>query len=475
MFLTKEGQPREYQRGNIRLKRASLNGHLAAGTPGLVAGLIKIHREQGLLPRAAVLQPAITLAEQGFPVYRALVEAIKAREEVLRAFPATRAIFFPQGKPLKVGEQLRQRDLAKTLRLVAEKGHAGFYSGEVSRRILESMKQGGGIISQKDLEQYEVIQRKPIESRYRKHHIVSMPPPSSGGIHIAQILNILAAKELPSEQQTSVGRLHVLAEAMKRAFSDRAKYLGDPDFVKVPTQGLVSPAYAATLRASIDPQKATPARTLANADPSQYESASTTHLSVVDRWGNAVSSTQTINYLFGSGVVVDGTGIILNNEMDDFSDSPKLANAYGLRGNEANAVAAKKTMLSSMSPTFVFDENRQIKLIVGAKGGPRIITSTLQTILNVIDGNMSLSDAVHYRRIHHQWMPDQIFYEAGTLAPTTVHSLKQKGTSLRRKEDHSEAFRPSCVWVSTGKESRIPGAKANLSGYNPRGPSTAST
>lgn len=433
MYLNKKGEPKLFKYKNNTLGRASVDGHLSVGMPGLVAGIVKAHKQHGLLPLAKVLAPAIKIAEKGFKVYPSLEYAVKVRKKVLTSFEGSKALFYPHGKPIKTGDILIQKDLAKTLRLIAKKGHDGFYKGETRDLILKEIRAGKGILTKKDFSSYKVKQRKPIIGNYRGHKVVSMPPPSSGGVHIVEILNMLSGDDIKALGHNTPKGIHLLAEAMRRAYADRAKYMGDDDFVKVPTKGLTSKKYALKLRESIDPNKATPSRSLANVSPTPYESSSTTHMSIVDKWGNAVSSTQTINYTFGSGVVARGTGIVLNDEMDDFSIKPGVANSYGLVGSRANAIAAKKTMLSSMSPTLVFDKNNKLELIVGSPGGSRIINATLQVIINTIDHKMPLKEAVHAFRIHHQWLPDEIRIEPNGLPKETISALNKMGHKVTEK------------------------------------------
>lgn len=432
MFLDKKGNPMDYVINGVRIPNASINGHLSVGVPGLVAGLTEVHQKYGKLPLAQVMEPAIKLAEEGFPVYPALSKAIHYRMEIMQNFAGTRRIFLPDGKPLQPGEKLIQKDLARTLRLIAKNGRDGFYKGDVAEKLYKELKKGG-IFSPQDLETYEVKMHPPVTGNYRGHKIVSMPPPSSGGTHIIQILNILSKDPIGQNPHNSPLNVHLLSEAMRRAYADRSKYLGDPAFVSVPIKGLTSVNYGQHLRSGIDEEKATPSRNLSAGNPAPWESASTTHISVVDQWGQAVSTTQTVNYTFGSCVVAEGTGVILNDEMDDFSIKPGVPNVFGLVGEEANAVAAKKTMLSSMSPTLVFDENRQLKLVVGSPGGSRIITATLQTIMNMIDFDMPLYDAVHANRIHHQWLPDEIRIEKDGLDPDTIAKLESMGHKIKVK------------------------------------------
>jgi gamma-glutamyltranspeptidase/glutathione hydrolase len=435
MYLNSREQPLDFIYKGTRLANASLNGHLAVGTPGFVAGLIEAHQKYGSLPLATLIQPAIDIADKGFVVNEKLAQAIIKRSDVLQSFPASRDLFFPQGKALQKGDLLVQKDLANTLRLIAEKGRNGFYKGVVADKIIAEVKSGKGILTYADLEFYHVKKRKPVIGSYRGYKIVSMPPPSSGGVHLIQMLNMLEQDKLQALGQNSASYVHLLSEVMRRAYADRAEYLGDPDFVDIPLQGLISKNYAHSLRQNIDNQHATPSKDISAGNPHAYESPSTTHISVVDQWGNAVSTTQTINYLFGSGVVVPGTGIILNDEMDDFSISPHTPNVFGLVGGEANAVAAHKTMLSSMSPTLVFDQQDKLKLVVGAPGGSRIITATLQTIVNVLDFHMPLEFAVEAPRIHHQWLPDEITMEPKALSIETQKELQRKGHKISTTKD----------------------------------------
>ncbi len=410
----------------------AVDGHLSVGTPGLIDGLVHIHRLHGKLPFATLVQPAIRIAEDGFPVYPGLAEALRLRKNVLAKFPGSRAIFFKNNgsDALQLGDTLVQKDLAWTLRQIASQGRNGFYKGEVAKRILAEIKRGRGILTQGDLDRYRTKQRPPVSGTFAGHKIISMPPPSSGGVHIIQILNMLAGDDLANLGPRSPAYYHLLGEAMRRAFADRALFLGDPDFVKVPTRGLLNPAYAKALRATINPNKASTSAEIGAGRPQAYESPSTTHLSVVDKDGNAVSSTQTINYSFGSCVVAEGTGIVLNDEMDDFSKQPGVANVYGLVGSKANAIAANKTMLSSMTPTIVLDNNDQLRMVLGSPGGPRIITATLQTILNVLAFKMPLTDAVNAGRIHQQWLPDQLQVEKDRIPNAAINGLKKLGHNV---------------------------------------------
>lgn len=432
MYLDKNNKTRNFVYKNQIISDPSINGHLAVGTPGLIAGLLKVHAEHGSLALEKLIRPAIKLAQEGFRVYSDLAEACEERQDILSKFESSKALFVPNGSPLKIGQWLKQPDLAWTLEQIAAHGIRGFYEGPVSAKIIAEIKRGHGILSQEDLANYEVKMREPVIALYRNHKVVSMPPPSSGGVHIIEMLNILSHFNIKSLGHGSPQAIHILAETMKRAFADRALYLGDPDFVQVPVEKLTSKPHAASWAQGISLKRATPAQELAQINPSSRpESPSTTHISVVDKTGMAVSTTQTINYAFGSCVVAGGTGIVLNDEMDDFSIKPNTPNVYGLVGQDANSIAAYKTMLSSMSPTLVFDPQGDLKLVVGSPGGPRIINATLQTIINIIDHDMSLPDAVHSFRIHHQWMPDIISIEPGAFNNNISQELKKLGHELK--------------------------------------------
>ncbi|OGQ06205.1 MAG: gamma-glutamyltransferase [Deltaproteobacteria bacterium RIFCSPLOWO2_12_FULL_44_12] len=411
----------------------SQDGALAVAVPRLVAGLGDIydHYASKKISWPELIQPAIQLAEGGFQVYPHLAYATKERQDVLSRFKASAQIFLPQGKPLQEGDTLVQKDLAKTLKKIAEKGWAGFYEGDVAAAIIRSVQLAGGILTVDDLWHIEPIEMEPIEGTYRGYKIVSMPPPSSGGITLLEILNILEQKPLSRWGPYNLKTVHVVAEAMRRAFLDRARYLGDPHFVKVPTKGLIAKEYAKTLAESIDLRKATPSEKLAPPELVTRESDSTTHFSIVDTEGNAVASTQTINTLFGSGMVVQGTGIVLNNEMDDFSIQPGVPNAYGLVGSEANSIMPGKKPLSSMAPTFVFNPKGELVMVVGAKGGPRIITSVLHTIFNQIDFKAKPLQAVAAKRYHHQWLPDELQYEPGLFSEKLTQRLTMAGHLLK--------------------------------------------
>lgn len=440
MFLDSQGKVRS---------RASVDGYLAAGTPGTIAGMYEVQRRYGKLAWKDVVAPALRLSRDGFPVSWQLAKAIASRE-LLQRDPAGRQIFTRNGAPLKPGEKLVQRDLAQTLQTIAQDPQ-NFYTGKIAAAIAQAMSTNGGLMTLKDLQSYRPIWREPVCGNFRTARICSMPPPSSGGVHLLQILNIIGDTDLKSMGWHSPNALHLLVEAMKIAYADRAEYLGDPDFVKVPIKALISPIYAQQRRQEIDPQKARPATQIKPGDSKilqqlqgtlvpklerplsavgqTQESADTSHLSVVDDTGNAVSLTFTVNLGFGAGVVVPGTGILLNNEMDDFAIAPNVPNAFGLVGGDANAIAPRKTPLSSMTPTIV-TENGQLRLVTGSPGGSRIITTVLQVVLNVLIYEMSARQAIAAPRLHHQWLPDRLEVEKHGFDTLTLEDLRHRGHSV---------------------------------------------
>ncbi|MBM0743000.1 gamma-glutamyltransferase [Phormidium sp. CLA17] len=439
MYLDASGKP---------LPKASTEGYLAVGVPGTVAGLAEVHRQYGKLPWKTVVQPAIALATKGFVVTPKLSAAI-ARYPALQTNPATRQIFLPSGKPPAIGETLIQTDLAKTLGAIAQ-GPGSFYTGSIASAIAQDMAANGGIITQQDLQQYRPIWRTPVCGNFQTVRVCSMPPPSSGGVHLLQMLNLLSGTLESSSGNAISGAnlkalgwhhpdvLHWMIESMRIAYADRAQYLGDPDFVKVPTAALISPAYAAQRRLEIDLSKARLSSQVKPADPallqrlSGKESADTSHLSVVDQAGNAVSLTFTVNLGFGARVVAAGTGIVLNNEMDDFAIAPNIPNAFGLVGGTANAIAPRKTPLSSMTPTIV-TENGQIRLVAGAPGGSTIITTILQIVLNVLVYDMDARSAVSAPRLHHQWLPDKLMVEKNGFDTLTLTELRRRGHTIEEQ------------------------------------------
>src|SRR5712671_3730661 len=407
-------------------------GHLASGVPGSAAGLYEAWKKYGALPWATLIAPAIRLA-QGHVVDSARSREIASDHELLARFPASREQFLVHDSAPPPGTLWKQPDLARTLQLISDSGPDVFYRGQIADLIVAEMQRGGGLITKDDLRNYRAKWRTPVRLSYRGHTIYSMPPPSSGGVTMGEILNILEGYDtLPAFGTAAY--VHLVTEAMRRAFIDRNHWLGDPDFVDMPLDRLLSKSYAATLRSQIDPKHATPT------PPPQAaggEPMHTTHYSIVDSQGNAAAVTTTLNGGFGSGVTVTGAGFLLNNEMDDFASAPGKPNMYGLVQGEANAVAGNKRMLSAMTPSIVLDSAGSLEMVVGTPGGPTIITSVAQVILNVLDQKMSLADAVAAPRIHHQALPDQTYYEHGGLTDATVRALQAMGHKMEERRGHS--------------------------------------
>ncbi|MER2528942.1 MAG: gamma-glutamyltransferase [Candidatus Competibacter denitrificans] len=409
------------------------HSHQAAGVPGTVAGLAIAHGRYGRLPWPNLLMPAIRLAEQGLIVSPELAQSLQEARKKMAPWPASMRIFFKaDGTAYPVGETLIQSDLAATLKLIAEQGPPAFYQGDIAQRLVADMKAHNGLITLDDLKNYRAVIREPVRGTYRGYDIVSMPPPSSGGVHLVQLLNMLESWPLAELGANSAATVHRLAEAMKLAYADRSEYLGDPDFVKVPVAGLTAKAYARELVARIDLNRARPAAEIKPGQPQRHESDQTTHYSVIDRDGNAVAVTYTLNFSYGSGIVAAGTGILLNNEMDDFAAKPGTPNAYGLLGGDANAVGPGKRPLSSMSPTIVLKDGQPV-LVTGSPGGSRIITTVLQTVSNVIDHQMNIAEATLSPRLHHQWLPDELRLEEG-FSPDTVQLLRTWGHKVVVKD-----------------------------------------
>ena len=417
-------------KGNVAEGR-SLYTHLAVGVPGTVAGMEHALKRWGTMKLADLIAPSIKLAEDGIAVSPTMAKMLEVEKDNLGKWDSTRAIFFKNGRPLQLGDKLVQKDLAKSLRLIAKQGSTVFYQGEIGDKIVAEMALHGGLIGKDDLKNYKVEERVPVSGEYRDYKVVSMPPPSSGGTHIIQILNMLERYPLSQYGVNSAQTIHYLAESMKLAYADRAEYLGDPGFVKVPVKGLTSKKYADELAQRIDPVKVLPADAIKPGKPQPYESDQTTHYSIVDGKGNAVAVTYTLNLNFGSGIVARGTGILLNDEMDDFSAKPGVPNAYGLIGGEANAIQPGKCPLSSMSPTLVL-KNGKPWLVTGSPGGARIITTTLQTIVNAIDFGMNPAEAASTPRVHHQWLPDELRVEKG-VSPDTLDILQRQGYKVSAK------------------------------------------
>ena len=422
----------------------SITGHLAAGVPGSVAGLWEVHRKFGRLPWAHLVEPAIRLAERGFPVSQDLEGSIKGDSARLVRFPASAALFLENGHPPAIGTLWRNPDLAATLRRIADRGPAGFYEGETAELILKEMKHGKGLITADDLKRYTAVWRTPVEALYRGYRIISMPPPSSGGITLASIAHMLEGFDLHAMGWHSPAHIHHVVEAMRRAFADRNMLLGDPDFVSIPQDSLLSVAYAMRRRADIDPSHATPSHNVApGIVTARHESMHTTHFSVADSAGNVVALTTTINLGFGSAVTVAGAGFLLNNEMDDFASKPGSPNVFGLVQGEANAIAPGKRILSSMSPTIVLDRSGSPLLVTGASGGPHIITAVFQVLSNVVDFDMDISAAVTAPRFHHQHLPDTILFEQSGFHLEDLKALRTMGHAT--KDVHRLANSPSII------------------------------
>ena len=401
---------------------------LGIGVPGTVAGLALAHEKygSGKFTLAQLIAPAIKLAREGFAVDDELADTLPRAQPRLVRWPASAKIFLrPDGVALGRGDRLVQNDLAASLEAIANQGPRAFYEGPLAEKIVASVRENGGIMTRDDLKNYRAIVRPAVRGTYRGYDIASMPPPSSGGVHLIEILNILEGFSLRETGAESAATLHLMIEAMKPAYADRAEFLGDPAFVKVPVAGLTSKRYAAELRKAIDPERARPAQSIRAGNPAPYEGDNTTHYSVIDSDGNAVANTYTLNFFYGLGLVAEGTGMLLNNELDDFAAKAGAANAFGLVGGEANAPGPGKRPLSSMSPTIVFRDGR-VFLVTGTHGGSRIITMVLQIILNVIDHQMNIAEAVAAPRIHHQWLPDQVDAERG-LSPDTIRLLEGRG------------------------------------------------
>lgn len=403
--------------------------HLSVGVPGTVAGLHLAWQEHGTLPWRRLVEPAIALARDGFTVTYALSASLKRTLQRMSQYPPSVAHFSKNGVPYEAGETFAQSDLARTLERIADQGPAGFYRGETARLIADEMRKNGGLITEADLASYEARKREPIRGTYRDYEIISMPPPSSGGTVLVQMLNVLEGYDLTSLGFRSAQTVHLIAEAMRRGYADRALHLGDPDFnADMPIARLTSKSYAAEQRMSIDTDRASVSSPTSFTWPA--ESSETTHFSVVDRDRNAVSLTYTLEFGYGSGIVVPGAGFLLNNEMGDFNAGPDTTTAEGLIGTEPNLTAPAKRMLSSMTPTIVA-KGDQLFMVTGSPGGRTIINTVLHTILNVVDFGMNIQEAIDAPRFHHQWLPDRINYERHGLSPDTLTLLESRGHALR--------------------------------------------
>ena len=405
--------------------------HQAVGVPGTVAGLAMALEKYGTISLERALQPAIKLAEDGMIVDEDLYNSLVFAKRNLQKSPASLAIFYKaDGSPYQIGENFKQPDLANSLKLIANQGIKAFYQGEIADKIVRDMEANNGLITKEDLAKYKPIIREPIEGKYRGYKVYSMPPPSSGGVHLVQMLNILEKFPIQSLGHNTSSTLHLMVETMKFAYADRFKFMGDTDFVDVPIKRLISKKYADQIGEKIDLEKVIPSQNILPKPVFQSnESTETTHYSIMDRYGNAVANTYTLNFSYGSGLTVPGTGILLNNQMDDFTAKLGVSNAYQLIGGQNNSIAPEKRMLSSMTPTIVMKEGKPW-LVTGSPGGSRIITTTLQIIMNVIDHEMNIAEATNATRIHHQWFPDQIRLERG-LNGDTIDLLETKGHTIK--------------------------------------------
>ena len=470
LFLDKQGHV------NNQLARFSA---LSTGIPGTVAGLTHVLERYGSMKLEQVIAPAIELAEKGFNVSAPLAFSLNRAKNRLINNPASARYFFRKdGSPLQQGDLWQQRDLANTLRKISDEGKEGFYQGTVADLIIAEIKRGKGIMTHDDLINYRVIEREPVVGTYRGYTIASMPPPSSGGIHLIQMLNILEGWNLKALGHNSGAYLHRLIETMRRAYADRSQYLGDPDFFPVPVAALTDKAYATKLRDQIDISAASVSSQVKPGVILPKESPQTTHFSVWDSTGNVVSNTYTLNFSYGNGISVDGAGFLLNNEMDDFSAKPGVPNAYGLVGDEANAIEPRKRPLSSMTPTIVFKrgsgQNAQKNIPVmatGSPGGSTIITIVLQNILNYLEFGMNVAEATAAPRIHHQWLPDKVYVESG-INHDTLKVLKDIGHKVQgstrvlgrvqaiTREIHTTESNMSGNLLSGASDTRWPGGEA---------------
>ena len=450
MYLDKDGNPTE----------ESLVGYRAAGVPGTVRGLALALNRYGTKTWAGMVAPARRLAADGFEVTWDLAQSLTASSR-LRRFPESRRIFLNGGSPFHLGDTLRQPDLAATLERLARVGPDEFYEGETARLIAADMSANGGTISAADLASYAPVIRDPVTGTYRGHEVLSAPPPSSGGAGVIQILNILEEFDLASTGAGSAATIHLVAEAMRRFFADRARFFGDTDFVEIPLRGMLSKAYATERRKSIQPDRASPSAAVGQSRPGGYESDETTHYAVVDADGNAVAVTYTLNGGYGSGVTAKGTGVLLNNEMDDFTAKPGSPNTYGLLQSENNAIEPGKRPLSAMSPTIVLRDGKP-RLVLGAQGGPTIITSVTQVLLDVVDFGMNVQQAVDFPRFHHQWMPDRLYMEPSGASAETRERLRAIGHSLDfgRSLGHIEAIEIGSEVLMGAADSRSEGVAA---------------
>jgi gamma-glutamyltranspeptidase / glutathione hydrolase len=425
IYLDKDGEV-------IKGEGGSIEGYRAAGVPGTVRGMELALKKYGShrLTWSQLIEPARRLAANGFTVTNSLARGLRGNREYLSKYPETKRIYLNNGKFYNEGDLFVQPELGATFARLQRGGANEFYEGQTARLIVDDMKRHDGLIKMTDMRGYVAKERETLRGTYRGYEVISMPPPSSGGAVLLEMLNILEGYDLKKMDWASSDRYHLMTEAMRRAFADRAEYMGDTDFVKVPIAGLIDKKYASKLRETIDPQRASTSEQVKAGKPAGYESDETTHFTVVDTDGNAVANTYTLNNSYGSAVVAKGTGIIMNDEMDDFAAKPGTPNLYGLIQGERNAVAPRKRPLSAMTPTFVLRKDGSLWFTVGSPGGPTIINTVLDVITNVIDYNMNIQQAIDAPRIHHQWLPDELVYEPYGLSGDTQKALSQRGHKL---------------------------------------------
>ncbi|MGV3704215.1 MAG: gamma-glutamyltransferase [Arcticibacter sp.] len=454
MYLDEKGDP---------ITDKSVYGHLAAGVPGTVDGMVEAHRKFGKLSWKEVLEPAVRLAQKGFALTEMQASELNSRREKFKQFNPRGTALVSQQKYWKPGDLLVQKELALTMKRIRDKGRDGFYAGETAEHIVREMKAGKGIISTEDLKNYHSVWRKPIVGQYKDYKIITMPPPSSGGIALLQLLQSVEPYPLARWGHQADSTVQLIVEAERRVYADRAAHLGDPDFYRVPQSALLNREYQKSRMRSFNWAKATPSAEISEGKTAGYESSETTHFSIADKDGNAVSVTTTLNGSYGSLVLVKGAGFLLNNEMDDFSVKPGSPNMYGLVGGEANAIAPGKRMLSSMTPTIVEKEGK-LFMVVGTPGGSTIITSVFQTILNVLEFGQSMQEAVDSKRFHHQWLPDEIAVEESAFSPAVTDYLNRKGYTIRKRSPigRVDAILVSPSGYSGGADSR---GDDSISGY----------
>ena len=407
----------------------STHGHMASGVPGTVDGMFALHQKYGTLPMAELIEPSIEMAHKGYALTHLSAELLNTKQEEFQIYNRWSTPYH-NDQIWKAGDTIRQPDLVQTLKHILSKGRNGFYEGIVADQIVAEMQSGNGLISHADLKNYQSVWRKPVTGHYREHQIISMAPPSSGGVALIQLLQGTEGYPIADWGHNTHKTIHLMAELERRVYADRATYLGDPDFIDIPIEQLLDSLYNQQRYAGVSFDKATPSVLVSSGEIPPSESPETTHLSVVDANGNAVAITTTLNSSFGNKIMVKGAGFFLNNEMDDFSSKPGSPNQFGLIGGEANAIAPQKRMLSSMTPTIVTYKD-QLKMVVGTPGGSTIITSVYQTLLNVIDHGMGMQEAVNAKRVHHQWYPDEIRVETDALTENVQTDLEQLGHQLR--------------------------------------------